>query len=252
MVLLAGCTIIEPEASASLATSPSSWSAGDPEARTGGSAATTEGPCHELNEGRVQFVTDDAVRVLFAVAHERDDTEVVLTSCLSTNGSYVEEWATAGYVGSGGFGPEDATEVNTLQTPTGSYTMTEGFGRSDPGTELEYHTLTPESRWGGREDSNHFNQYFEGPGEWPDEDLWRLMQSGLYEQAVVINFNRPPDAVAQPGRSFAIFLHAGLTESWGCVSTDLDTVTRVLQNATPGDRIVMGAEDDVFGDPDTP
>lgn len=78
------------------------------------------------------------------------------------------------------------------------------------------------------------------------------MEAGLYEQAVVINFNRPPDAVARHGLSFAIFLHAGLTESWGCVSTDLDTVTRVLQNATPGDRIVMGAVDDVFREAGSP
>lgn len=232
--LAAGCTIADPPRESS-----------HPPSHPSGPVAA-EGPCHELNEGRVVFETDQAARVLFAVSPTPEDTAVTLTSCRSTEDGYLEEWESAGFVGTGGFGPPDATEVNTLQTPTGSYTMTEGFGRRDPGTALEYHTLTPESRWVGRRDSPHFNDYLEGPGGWPDEDLWALMQSGLYEQAVAINFNRPPDAVARPGLSFAIFLHAGLSESWGCVSTDVETVTRVLRNATPGDRIVMGVDDQVF------
>lgn len=215
------------------------------------SAASTApaagGPCHELTHGRVQFDTGDAQRVVFALSDERRTTRVTLTGCVQKEGGYAEEWTAPGRIGEGGFGPVDSTEVNSLQTPTGSYTMTEGFGRTDPGTALEYHQLTPDSRWGGREGPT-FNEYFEGPGAAPDENLWRLMNEGLYEQAVVINFNRPPDAVARHGLSFAIFLHAGLTESWGCVSTDVVTVTRVLQHAVPGDRVVMGAVGDVFRD----
>ncbi|WP_313823478.1 L,D-transpeptidase family protein [Citricoccus sp.] len=188
--------------------------------------------------------------MVFATAEERRTTRVTLTGCVLTEGGYAEEWTAPGRIGEGGFGPLEATEVNSLQTPPGSYTMTESFGRKDPGTDLEYRELNPASRWGGR-DGPYFNEYFEGEGASPDENLWDFMNEGLYEQAVVINFNRPPDAVAQYGLSYAIFLHAGLTESWGCVSTDIDTVTRVLQSAAPGDRIVMGAEQDVFSDPDT-
>lgn len=239
---------------------PSTTDSPEAEAETPSPARTSElasappstaldGPCHELSQGRVRFDTADAQRVVFATAEERQSTEVVLTGCVQTEDGYSEEWTAPGFIGEGGFGPVDSTEVNTLQTPTGSYSVTEGFGREDPGTALEYHTLTPDSRWGGRE-GPYFNEYFEGSGEWPDEDLWELMDDGLYEQAVVVNFNRPPDAVAQLGLSFAIFLHAGLTESWGCVSTDLETVTRVLRDATPGDRIVMGAVGDVFRDQD--
>lgn len=216
-----------------------------------GPAVAAEGPCRELTDGTVRFDTAGAQRVIFATAAERSSTEVDLTGCVRIEGGYAQEWSAPGYVGQGGFGPAQDTEVNSLQTPTGSYTMTEGFGRRNPGTALQYHELSPDSRWGGRE-GPHFNQYFEGPGRWPDENLWELMRSGLYEQAVVINFNRPPDAVARHGLSFAIFLHAGLTESWGCVSTDLGTVTRVLENATPGDRIVMGAVGDVFRPDPTP
>jgi L,D-peptidoglycan transpeptidase YkuD (ErfK/YbiS/YcfS/YnhG family) len=210
-----------------------------------------EGPCHALAEGTVRFETAGADRVVFAVADRRADTEVELTGCVRVDGGYAQEWSAPGYVGEGGFGPPEVTEMDTLKTPTGSYTMTEGFGREDPGTALDYRTLNPDSRWGGRRGPT-FNQYFEGRGGGPDENLWELMESGLYEQAVVINFNRPPDAVARYGLSYAIFLHAGLTESWGCVSTDLGTVTRVLRNATPGDRIVMGAVHDVFREDPAP
>lgn len=203
------------------------------------------GPCHELIQGNVRYDTADAHRVLFAISEGRQDTEVTLTACVQVDDGYAEEWTAPGFIGSGGFGPPNAVEVNSLQTPTGSYTMTEGFGREDPGTELEYHTLQPNSWWGGR-DGPHFNDYFEGEGAWPDENLWRLMQQGLYEQSVVVNYNRPPDMETQHGLSFAIFLHAGMTPSWGCVSTDVDTVTRVLRDATPGDRIVMGAVGDVY------
>jgi len=204
-----------------------------------------DGPCHALAEGTVRFEAEGAERVLFATADHRADTEVELTGCLRVDGGYAQEWSAPGFIGQGGFGPPQATEADSLQTPTGSYTMTEGFGREDPGTALEYQALNPASRWGGRKGPT-FNEYFEGRGAGPDENLWDLMEAGLYEQAVVINFNRPPDAVAQHGLSYAIFLHAGLTESWGCVSTDLETVTRVLRDATPGDRIIMGAVDDVF------
>lgn len=210
-----------------------------------------EGPCHALAEGTVRFEAAGAERVVFAIADRRADTEVELTGCARVDGGYAQEWSAPGFIGQGGFGPPETTEADSLQTPTGSYSMTEGFGREDPGTALDYQALNPDSRWGGRRGPT-FNQYFEGRSAGPDENLWDLMEAGLYEQAVVINFNRPPDAVARHGLSYAIFLHAGLTESWGCVSTDLETVTRVLRNATPGDRIVMGAVDDVFHQSPTP
>lgn len=208
-------------------------------------APATSGPCHRLSDGEVRFDTGNAQRVVFALGQQRETTEATLTSCHRVQGGYAEEWVRPARIGSGGFGPVDTTEVNTLQTPTGSYTMTEGFGRVDPGTDLEYHELSPDSHWGGRA-GPHFNQYFEGEGQWPDEGLWELMEDGLYEQAVVVNFNRPPDTEARPGLSFAIFLHAGMAESWGCVSTDTDTVVQVLRNAVPGDRFVLGAEGDIF------
>ncbi|WP_147301240.1 hypothetical protein [Citricoccus muralis] len=239
-VAMAGCMVAPPPAGGP-SSGPTATASREPLEPT----PATSGPCHRLSAGEVRFDTGEAQRVVFALGHQRETTEATLTSCLRLQDGYAEEWVQPARIGSGGFGPVDTTEVDTLQTPTGSYTMTEGFGRENPGTELEYHELSPDSHWGGRP-GPHFNQYFEGDGQWPDEGLWELMEEGLYEQAVVVNFNRPPDTEAIPGLSFAIFLHAGMAESWGCVSTDTDTVVRVLHNAVPGDRFVLGAEGDVF------
>ncbi|WP_264668092.1 hypothetical protein [Arthrobacter sp. VKM Ac-2550] len=210
-------------------------------------SAAVDGPCHSLGEGLVAFETGDAERVTFAIADRYQETKVVLTSCVQVPGGYVQEWEATGFTGSAGFGRSGDVLVDSLETPTGSYTVTEAFGRKDPGTALEYHELNEFSRWGGRPGEHH-NRYFEGRGAWPDENLWELMEIGLYEQAAVINYNRLPDMEPEPGLSYAIFLHAGMSESWGCLSTDLAIVTRFLKTAVPGDRIVMGVNREVFLD----
>lgn len=125
--------------------------------------------------------------------------------------------------GSEGFGRSGDVLVDSLETPTGSYTVTEAFGRQDPGTALEYHQLNGLSRWRGRP-GEHYDQYFEGKRAWPDME---------------------PKA----GLPCAIFLHAGMSESWGSISTDLATVIRFLKTAGPGDRFVMGVGHRIFLDP---
>ncbi|MGO4189237.1 hypothetical protein [Pseudarthrobacter sp. TAF60_1] len=123
--------------------------------------------------------------------------------------------------------------------------MTEALGRSNPGTALAYHTLNPNSRWGGEYGAT-YNQYFEGSGGPSDENLYTYMNQGYYEQAAVINYNRQPDMPVTQGASYAIFLHAGRTTSAGCLSTSLDIVNRFVRTSRPGDRIIMGAVDDIF------
>ncbi|MGF9662223.1 hypothetical protein AAIH25_10170 [Arthrobacter crystallopoietes] len=233
-------------AAATGCSAPVSGSAG-PAASPAPSPAA-EGPCRLLAEGRVAFEAGGADHVTFAIGEAYGKTEVKLTACVRVPGGYAEEWEAVGFTGSEGFGKPGPVRVNSLLTPSGSYTVTEAFGRENPGTALEYHELSPSSRWGARP-GDHYQQYFEGTGAWPDENLWELMEDGLYEQAAVINYNRPPDMEPRPGLSHAIFLHAGMEESWGCISTDLATVTAFLRTAVPGDRIIMGVEDAVFAAP---
>lgn len=201
--------------------------------------------CGALNRGEVRFPTAGAGRVVFAVAKDYDKSKAVITSCVRSEDRYVQEWVTTGYAGANGFAPPGKMWEDTLYSPTGSFTMTEAFGRQDPGTALPYRTLNKKSRWGGTR-GPRYNRYFEGRGQYEDENLWKYMKTGDYEQAVVINWNRPPDMEIQQGASYAIFLHAGNSKTWGCISTELETVEALLRNLVPGDRIVMGIKEDVF------
>lgn len=208
-------------------------------------AGTVTDPCARLNAGEVLHPTYGADRVTFATAKSYGDIEVLITGCASTAEGYVQEWQTTGYAGRSGFAPPGKMWENTLYSPSGSFSFTEALGRKNPGTKLEYHTINLRSRWGG-EPGPTYNQYFEGEDGGADENLWFYLRQGDYEQAAVINWNREPDMPTVQGASFAIFLHAGNTPTAGCISTDLGTVTRLLQNATPGDRIVMGVEPAVY------
>lgn len=181
----------------------------------------------------------------FATAKAYGDIEVLITGCVSTSDGYVQEWQNTGFAGRSGFAPPGKMWQDTLYSPQGSFSFTEALGRANPGTALKYHTLNRKSRWGGEPGPN-YNQYFEGEDGGADEDLWFYMREGDYEQAAVINWNREPDMPTVQGASFAIFLHAGNSPTLGCISTDLPTVTRLLESATPGDRIIMGVEPAVF------
>ncbi|MEV7662100.1 hypothetical protein [Paenarthrobacter sp. NPDC089316] len=203
------------------------------------------GPCQRLSAGQVKYPSYAANRVTFATATDRSRTEVVITGCVRSGSGYAQEWQTTGFAGSKGFSEQNKAWEDTWKSPTGSFSFTEALGRSNPGTALKYYTVNPSSRWGG-EHGPTYNQYFEGAGGESDENLWTYMNQGFYEQAAVINWNRYPDMPTVQGASYAIFFHAGNVPSAGCISTNLDTVVRLLKTNRPGDRIIMGAVDDIF------
>ena len=213
-----------------------------------GSAAASPqvyNPCQRLSAGQTKYSGFGATRVTFATAESRGSNVVTITGCVRSGNTYVQEWQDWGYAGLKGFAPPGLTWEDTFKSPTGSYSVTEALGRSNPGTGLAYHTVNPNSRWGG-EYGPTYNQYFEGSGGPSDENLYYYMNQGYYEQAAVINYNRRPDMDTVQGASYAIFLHAGRTTSAGCISTSLGTVNQFLRTSRPGDRIIMGAVDDVF------
>lgn len=202
-------------------------------------------PCQRLSAGQTKYASYGANRVTFATAETRESNVVTITSCVRSGNGYAQEWQDWGYAGLKGFAPPGLTWEDTFKSPTGSYSVTEALGRSNPGTALKYYTVNGNSRWGGEYGAT-YNQYFEGRGGPSDENLYTYMNQGYYEQAAVINYNRQPDMPVTQGASYAIFLHAGRTTSAGCISTSLETVNRFLRSSRPGDRIIMGAVDDVF------
>ncbi|WP_258868379.1 hypothetical protein [Arthrobacter sp. RT-1] len=208
-------------------------------------ASQVYNPCQRLSAGQVKYSSFGANRVTFATADSRDSNRVTITGCVRSGNQYIQEWQDWGYAGLKGFAPPGLTWEDTYKSPSGSYSVTEALGRSNPGTALAYHTVNSNSRWGG-EFGPTYNQYFEGRGGPSDENLYTYMNQGYYEQAAVINYNRQPDMPVTQGASYAIFLHAGRTTSAGCISTSLEVVNRFLRSNRPGDRIIMGAVDDVF------
>ncbi|GAB3527783.1 hypothetical protein GCM10027402_28640 [Arthrobacter monumenti] len=202
-------------------------------------------PCTRLNAGQVKYNTYEAKRVTFATATSRSSNRVRITSCVKRNVRYQQEWVDSGFAGLKGFAAQGKLWEDTWKSPTGSFSVTEALGRSNPGTDLKYYRIKPSSKWGGERNSR-YNQYFEGRGGESDENLYRYMNQGYYEQAAVINWNRKPDMTTVRGASFAIFLHAGNVTSAGCISTHLSTVKRYLRTAVPGDRMVLGAVGDIF------
>jgi L,D-peptidoglycan transpeptidase YkuD (ErfK/YbiS/YcfS/YnhG family) len=208
-------------------------------------AAQVYNPCARATAGQTKYSTYGANRVTFVTTTSRAANVATLTSCVRSGGTYKQEWQDWGYIGLKGFAAPGLTWEDTYKSPTGSYSVTEALGRANPGTALKYYKVNRLSRWGG-ERGARYNQYFEGTGGPSDENLYTYMNQGYYEQAAVINYNRQPDMKVTQGASFAIFLHAGRVPSAGCVSTSLATTTRFLRTARPGDRIIMGAVDDVF------
>ena len=98
-------------------------------------------PCQRINELRPGHNLGSGNRVLFALAKEYGETRVVITSCVLGPLGYTKEWRAEGFTGRDGFAKPGPVKVNSLQTPSGSYSITEAFGRNDPGTMLPYNQV---------------------------------------------------------------------------------------------------------------
>lgn len=213
-------------------------------------AAQEAQPCARLSAGQVKYYGHGAQRVTFATTTDRLQTRALVTSCVRSGTRYVQEWQSPGYVGRSGFKPPGVPSGHTRFefSPTGSYSVTEGFGVYNPGTRLGFRLLNRNSRWGGGgQYASNYNRYFESTSHvFPDENMWDFATRGDYRQGAVINYNRPPDSGITRGAGFAIFLHANPSPTAGCISLPEGLVTRYLRNAVPGDRIIMGAVGDIF------
>ncbi|MDJ0351156.1 hypothetical protein [Pseudarthrobacter sp. PH31-O2] len=207
--------------------------------------------CPALNSGAVQYPTNGAERVTFSIADDYGSTRITLITCVrQADGSYAKEWGAFGHAGESGFGAPGWPTGPTWQkySPTGSFTVTEGFGLGNPGTALYYRTLNPFSRWGGQLNAN-YNNYFESSSDvFPDENMWyyATRASHDYRQGVVINYNRPPDTPITMNAGFAIFLHGNNVPTWGCISLNDGDLLQFMRTAHAGDRFVMGVAYDIF------
>lgn len=115
-------------------------------------------------------------------------------------------------------------------TPTGSFTLTQGFGRDpNPGTSLPYRQTTPADWWISQPGRlyNTMQRCSQGcaftQGD-PNEHLY--YETPFYDYAVVIDYNRAP--VAQ-GAGSAFFLHVtDGNATAGCVAIPMPSLLDLL------------------------
>lgn len=139
----------------------------------------------------------------------------------------------AGRVGANGVTDGATRRQNTDTTPTGTYSITEGFGVKPGGTAMPYTVVTSDDWWDEDPNSKYYNQMHSAKGaDFPltesGEDGSELLINHpvQYAKALVINFNRWP---AVPGRGAGIFFHInGSGATAGCVSVPSATMDQVM------------------------
>ncbi|HEY8986247.1 MAG TPA: L,D-transpeptidase family protein [Streptomyces sp.] len=150
-------------------------------------------------------------------------------------------------VGANGVTDGATRRQGTDTTPTGTYTITRGFGvGADPGTKMPYHHVTTDDWWVEDPSSPYYNQM-----RTSEQGGFPLTETGVhgsehladyptqYDNALVIDFNTDP-AVA--GRGAGIFLHdlgpqAGPTA--GCVALPASVMTEIIRWIDPDQHPVI-------------
>uniref|UniRef100_UPI003F907841 L,D-transpeptidase family protein n=1 Tax=Streptomyces fradiae TaxID=1906 RepID=UPI003F907841 len=153
----------------------------------------------------------------------------------------------AGRVGSNGVVDGATRRQSTYTTPSGTYTITEGFGVESSGTAMPYTKVDDRHWWVEDPESKFYNQMHTAEGadfpltESGDRGSEHLINYPTqYAKALVINFNRWP---AIPGRGAGIFLHVnGNGATAGCVSVPRATMDRFMGWVRPSanPRIAIG------------
>ncbi|WP_210585851.1 L,D-transpeptidase family protein [Streptomyces sp. GESEQ-35] len=220
---------------------------------TGGSASGTGSGSGDTAAAPAPAAPD------FPVPVEAADATQLIT--VEAGGSYatVTAWAkgssgwkaqfstSAARVGSNGVTDGATRRQGTYTTPTGTYTITEGFGVEAGGTAMPYHRVTDDDWWVEDPESKFYNSmHGEAGADFPltesgDRGSEHLINYPTqYAKALVINFNRWP---ATPGRGAGIFLHVnGNGATAGCVSVPRATMDRIMSWITPSahPRIAIG------------
>ncbi|MFE4646985.1 L,D-transpeptidase family protein [Streptomyces sp. NPDC056707] len=152
-----------------------------------------------------------------------------------------------GRVGSNGVTDGATRRQSTYTTPTGTYTITEGFGVESGDTSMPYTRVNSSHWWVEDPESAYYNSMHSAAGaDFPLVETGERGSEHLinyptqYAKALVINFNRWP---ATPGRGAGIFLHVnGSGATAGCVSVPRPTMDRIMAWIQPGahPRIAIG------------
>ncbi|MFJ8629363.1 L,D-transpeptidase family protein [Streptomyces sp. NPDC093568] len=230
-----------PSASASASDSATGETAGG----ASGSPATAAAPAPAAPDFPVPVETGDATQLITV---EAGGSYATVTAWAKGSSGWKAQFSTgAARVGSNGVTDGATRRQGTYTTPTGTYTITEGFGNEAGGTAMPYHRVTNDDWWVEDPESKFYNSmHGEAGADFPltesgDRGSEHLVDYPVqYAKALVINFNRWP---ATPGRGAGIFLHVnGSGATAGCVSVPRATMDRIMSWMTPAahPRIAIG------------
>lgn len=178
-------------------------------------------------------------QVVTVVAPSAGSTTARLTAWERVGGDWrIAVGPVTARIGAGGVGT--ASESST-RTPAGTFRLTEAFGRAaDPGTALPHRRVDGDDWWVSDVNSRRYNQYAQcAPGtcdfdERAGENLYA--QGAVYDQAVVIDYNRE----GRRGAGSAFFLHIGNGRATaGCVAIDRYALEKLMRWLQPGAEPVI-------------
>ncbi|NUS12077.1 MAG: L,D-transpeptidase family protein [Streptomyces sp.] len=188
----------------------------------------------------------DATQVITVEA--RGSYATVIAWSRQRTGWRAEFGTAAGRVGSAGVVDGATRRQGTYTTPSGTYTLTEGFGLLPDRTAMPYRQVAADDWWVEDPRSAYYNSLHSARGadfpltEAGDRGSERLAGHPVpYAEALVVDFNRRP---AVPGRGAGIFLHVnGRGATAGCVSVPRAVMDRVMSWVRPSahPRIAVGA-----------
>ncbi|HEY9292734.1 MAG TPA: L,D-transpeptidase family protein [Microlunatus sp.] len=149
-------------------------------------------------------------------------------------------------LGYGGTVAGTKRKQGTGTTPRGTYTITSAFGlKADPGSWVRYHRVKSGDYWVEDNKSAYYNTLrnkksggfrYWLPASNRNSSERLTDYPGQYDYALVINFNRPPNAVRYRGAG--IFLHVkGKGATAGCVGISRKNMRIVLAYLRSGDKI---------------
>lgn len=191
------------------------------------------------------YSTGNATRVITVTASSHSSTTATLQAWTRVSGAGWVRYGSSvtAHVGADGIG--SASETRSA-TPSGSFTLTQAFGReSDPGTGLPYFQTNLSDYWISTKGTLYNTHQRCSSCGYDNGTNERLYAAGyVYNYAVVIDYNtRNAPGGVQPGAGSAFFLHVTDGNSTaGCVSIPQTKLVSIMRWLTPSahPRILIG------------
>ncbi|MGW1880988.1 L,D-transpeptidase family protein [Streptomyces sp. NPDC001970] len=231
-------------ASASAKASGRAQASATPRAEGGGTQNDQQAAAPAAPDFPVPVNVGDATQVITVKA---SGSYATVTAWSKGSSGWKAVISDSGRVGSNGVVDGATRRQNTYTTPSGTYTITEGFGVEAGGTAMPYTKVNSSHWWVQDPESKFYNSlHTEEGADFPLTESGERGSEHLvdhptqYAKALVIDFNRRP---AVPGRGAGIFLHVnGSGATAGCVSVPRGTMDRIMGWIEPSvhPRIAIG------------